>query len=152
MPTRNWRAAGLDVKNDRSTSFCATVAGALESPVLVALATAAVDRIERNCAITASFRAFSCFSERFNFLVSCNFLRWIRIVSGVGSSGEGVNWRFYNKSTSDQCPGRESYLVMLQPHPRHQVLRDRENIPQHVDLKLIIRLIDRGFKQRLQLV
>lgn len=101
-PTRSCRAAGLDVKKYKSMSGFGVVVGVSVSPsVLVELATAAVDRIARNWEMTASLRAFSSFSARFNFLVSSSFLRWARIVSGVGSSGEKVNWRFYkNKSAS----------------------------------------------------
>lgn len=45
-----------------------------------------------------------------------------------------------------------TYLIMLQPHPREQVLRHSEDIPQHVDLKFVKRLIHIGLEQRLQLV
>lgn len=149
-PTRNCRAAGLDVKNDKSRSLCGTVAGVFASPSFFAIAV--VVRIERNWAITTSLRAFSCFSERFSFLVSCSFLRWVRIVSGVGSSGEEVNCRFYKASTCAIPRRQESYLVMLQSHPRDQVLGEGEDVPQHVNLKLIKGLIDSRLKQSLQLV
>lgn len=95
-PTRNCRAAGLDVKNDKSRSFRGTVAGVFASPSF--FATAVVVRIERSWAIMASLRAFSCFRARFSFLVSWSFLRGVRSDSGVGSSGERVNCRFYKAS------------------------------------------------------
>ena len=41
---------------------------------------------------------------------------------------------------------------MRQPHPPHQIIRDLENIPQHVNLKLVKRPVDRGLQQRLELV
>ena len=41
---------------------------------------------------------------------------------------------------------------MRQPHPPHQIVRNLENIPQHINLKLVKRPIDRGLKQRLQLM
>jgi len=41
---------------------------------------------------------------------------------------------------------------MLEPHPGEQVLGHGENIPQHVDLKLVKGLVDIGFQERLQLV
>lgn len=124
-PTRNCRAAGLDVRNDKSTSGFEVVAGVPESPsFLVELATAAVDRIARNWAMTASLRLFSSLSAWFNFLVSRSFLRWARIVSGVGSSGEEVNWRFYKRTSQPNTPEtpaskcNKTNLIMLQPDVR----------------------------------
>ena len=44
------------------------------------------------------------------------------------------------------------YLIMSQPHPRRQIIRNSQDIPQCIDLKLIKRLINRRFKQRLKLM
>ena len=41
---------------------------------------------------------------------------------------------------------------MSQPHPRRQIIRNRQDIPQCIDLKLIERLINRRFEQRLKLM
>lgn len=41
---------------------------------------------------------------------------------------------------------------MFKPHPEEQILRHGENIPQHVNLKLVERLIDICFEQCLQLM
>lgn len=82
-PTRSWRAAGLEVKNDRSTGLFSAV---LDTPSAFAAST--VDRIDCSCEMTASFRAHSSFSDRFSFFVSNNFLRCACTVSGVGVSGD----------------------------------------------------------------
>lgn len=42
-----------------------------------------------------------------------------------------------------------TYLIMLESHPAEQVLGYRENVPQHIDLKLIKGLIDIGLEQSL---
>lgn len=41
---------------------------------------------------------------------------------------------------------------MRQPHPRRQIIRDRQDIPQRIDFKLVKRLINRRFEQRLELM
>lgn len=45
-----------------------------------------------------------------------------------------------------------AYLVMRQPHPRRQVVGDSQDVPQDPDLKLVKRLVDRRFQQRLKLM
>lgn len=104
-PTRNCRAAGLEVKKDRSISSLGRGGtGGSESPsvfvVLMALVAWTVERIDRSWEMTASFRAHSCFSARLSFLVSCSFRRWATIVSVVGASGGGRNVRFYGRNWS----------------------------------------------------
>lgn len=84
-PTRSWRAAGLEVRKDRSSgaglALKASVAG-------LGLAVSTVERIDLSCEITASLRAHSSFNERLSFRVSRSFLRWALIDSGVGVSAE----------------------------------------------------------------
>lgn len=82
-PTRSWRAAGVEVKKDKSTGLFSAV---LDTPSALAVST--VDRIDCSCEMTASFRSRSSFRDRFSFFVSNNFLRCACMVSGVGVSGE----------------------------------------------------------------
>lgn len=84
-PTRSWRAAGLDVRKDRSSGAGLVVEASVP---LSGLADSTVDRIDLSCEITASLRAHSSFNERLSFRVSRNFLRRTWIDSGVGVSGE----------------------------------------------------------------
>ena len=41
---------------------------------------------------------------------------------------------------------------MSQPHPRRQIIRNSQDIPQCIDLKLVKRFINRRFEQRLKLM
>ena len=41
---------------------------------------------------------------------------------------------------------------MRQPHPRRQIIGNSQDIPQGIYLKLVERLIDRRFEQRLELM
>lgn len=93
-PTRNCCAAGVDVKNERSKSFLAVAASLSSCVGFSGLAAVTIERMDRNWEMTASLRAPSCFKDIFNFLVSCNFLRCSRIVSGVGVFGDGSKERF----------------------------------------------------------
>jgi hypothetical protein len=39
-----------------------------------------------------------------------------------------------------------TYLIMFKPHPEEQILRHGENVPQHVNLKFVERLVDISFE------
>lgn len=90
-PTRSWRAAGLEVKKDKSRLFSVAA-----EPFSLAVST--FDRIERSCEMTASFRPHSSLKARFSFFVSSNFLRCVWMDSGVGVSCEELKERPYHKA------------------------------------------------------
>ena len=70
-PTRICRAAGLDVRNDRSSGGVTLEVSA----VLSVWVDSTVDKIAFNWEITAALRARSSWRDRLSFLVSRSFLR-----------------------------------------------------------------------------
>lgn len=48
--------------------------------------------------------------------------------------------------------GRSVYFIMRQSHPRRQIVRDRQDVPQCINLKFIKRLVDGRFEQCLKLM
>src|SRR5438034_401908 len=54
--------------------------------------------------------------------------------------------------SNTQTNAYDTQLMMAQPNPPNQILRDGQDIPQHVYLKLVKCLIYRRLQQRLELV
>ena len=44
------------------------------------------------------------------------------------------------------------YFIVRQSHPRRQIVGDRQDVPQCINLKLIKRLVNGRFEQRLKLM
>lgn len=113
-PTRSWRAAGLDVKNDKSKGFLGVVFGSSVGPSDLAVST--VDRIHFNWEMTASFRAHSSFNDRLSFRVSRSFLRCAWMVSGVGVSGEVSKERPYEQTSQCRYHQGRNFANARLPH------------------------------------
>lgn len=86
-PTFICFAAGVEDKKEKFGRPRSCASCGFSSPDFVELGPA-WESIDFNCAITASLRADSCFSECCSFLVSRSFCLWRFIDSGVGASGD----------------------------------------------------------------
>jgi len=121
------------------------------------------ERMLLSWAIMAAFRVCVVWRAWFSFFVSWRVRRRWRIDSGVGEEGGRGRGRFWVLVVLACMPGiedrvvgwsdaGETYLVMPQPHPRRQIIWNRQDIPQRPDLEIIKRLVDRRLKQCLQLM
>lgn len=75
----------------------------------------------------------------------------VEVEAAAVDAGRVLKSRFYSPDVSAPCctsgAGGGGYLVVRQPHPWHEVLRDREDIAQDIDLEPIEAPIDGALEE-----
>lgn len=152
-------AAGLEVRKPRDGVASANDGGGVVSE----FGWTAGERIEWSWRIVAALFAWVFRRARFSLRVSWTLRRRARIDSGVGVLvGRGsvrpccvavsINATIACVCGSDersrQGLRKVIYLIMPQSHPRCQLIWDRQDIPERVDLEFVECLVHGCLKQR----